>query len=82
MAGKMCRPGVTTDEIDKAVHKMCVENECYPSPLNYRGFPKSVCTSVNEVRRWFGRSVGRWVGGWVGRWVGAWWSVCLWSSRA
>ena len=42
------QPGVTTDEIDKEVHKMIIENGAYPSPLGYGGFPKSVCTSVNE----------------------------------
>ncbi|KAL9246223.1 hypothetical protein vseg_019785 [Gypsophila vaccaria] len=47
-AGTLVRPSVTTDEIDKAVHKMIVENGAYPSPLGYGGFPKSVCTSVNE----------------------------------
>jgi methionyl aminopeptidase len=48
-AGKMAKPGVTTDEIDRVVHEKCIELNCYPSPLNYRQFPKSVCTSVNEV---------------------------------
>jgi len=48
-AGKIAKPGVTTDEIDRVVHDKCVELECYPSPLNYRKFPKSVCTSINEV---------------------------------
>ena len=48
-AGDLVRPGITTDEIDRWVHDVCVERGCYPSPLNYRGFPKSVCTSVNEV---------------------------------
>lgn len=48
MAGSMVKPGVTTDEIDRAVHKMVIENGAYPSPLNYGKFPKSVCTSVNE----------------------------------
>ncbi|EFJ41280.1 hypothetical protein VOLCADRAFT_102436 [Volvox carteri f. nagariensis] len=47
-AGSLVRPGVTTDEIDKAVHAMIIENGAYPSPLNYGKFPKSVCTSVNE----------------------------------
>ena len=93
-AGTLVRPGITTDEIDKAVsqsspppnhyhgsvfetiahssqdskltrtinsnvcvflspwpekvHKMILDNKAYPSPLNYGGFPKSVCTSVNE----------------------------------
>ncbi|EME28845.1 Methionine aminopeptidase 1 [Galdieria sulphuraria] len=41
--------GVTTDKIDKVIHKACIEHNAYPSPLNYYGFPKSVCTSVNEV---------------------------------
>lgn len=45
----MCTAGVTTEEIDKAIHKFIVENKGYPSPLNYYGFPKSICTSVNEV---------------------------------
>jgi len=48
MAGEMVKPGVTTEEIDAAVHKMIVDAGAYPSPLNYGGFPKSVCTSVNE----------------------------------
>ena len=47
-AGALVRPGISTDEIDKFVHKMCVDNGAYPSPLTYGGFPKSVCTSVNE----------------------------------
>lgn len=37
-----------TDDIDKAVHQMIIDNGAYPSPLGYGGFPKSVCTSVNE----------------------------------
>lgn len=41
--------GVTTDEVDRIVHETAVENDCYPSPLNYYNFPKSCCTSVNEV---------------------------------
>ncbi|CAH1970785.1 unnamed protein product [Acanthoscelides obtectus] len=41
--------GKTTDEIDKLVFSSCVENNAYPSPLNYKHFPKSVCTSVNNV---------------------------------
>ena len=40
---------VTTDEVDRLVHEACVERDCYPSPLNYYNFPKSCCTSVNEV---------------------------------
>ena len=48
VAGKALRPGVTTDEIDRIVHEACLERDCYPSPLNYYNFPKSVCTSINE----------------------------------
>lgn len=50
MAGNMVAPGVTTEEIDKAVHEMTVAEGAYPSPLRYGDppFPKSVCTSVNE----------------------------------
>ena len=47
-AGSLVKPGVTTEEIDRAVHKMTIEAGAYPSPLNYGKFPKSVCTSVNE----------------------------------
>ncbi|KAK8968459.1 hypothetical protein KSP40_PGU016041 [Platanthera guangdongensis] len=47
-AGTMVRPSITTNEIDKAVHNMIIEAGAYPSPLGYGGFPKSVCTSVNE----------------------------------
>jgi methionine aminopeptidase len=36
-------------EIDRIVHEACMERDCYPSPLNYYNFPKSVCISVNEV---------------------------------
>ena len=49
LAGEMVRPGITTDEIDEYVHQLHVERDAYPSPLNYNGFPKSVCTSANEV---------------------------------
>ncbi|KAJ9103114.1 hypothetical protein QFC21_002536 [Naganishia friedmannii] len=38
------RPGITTDELDKICHEACVARDSYPSPLNYRCFPKSVCT--------------------------------------
>jgi methionyl aminopeptidase len=41
--------GVTTDELDRVAHDAHVARAVYPSPLGYRGFPKSVCTSVNEV---------------------------------
>jgi methionyl aminopeptidase len=49
LAGEQVAPGVTTDEIDVFVHELCIERGAYPSPLNYHGYPKSVCTSVNEV---------------------------------
>ena len=41
--------GVTTEEIDRIVHEFIIENDGYPSPLNYYGFPRSCCTSINEV---------------------------------
>ncbi len=43
------RAGVTTDELDKLCHDWTVERDAVPAPLNYRGFPKSICTSVNHV---------------------------------
>lgn len=43
------KPGVSTEDINTLVHAYIVEHGAYPSPLNYRGFPKSVCTSVNDV---------------------------------
>jgi methionyl aminopeptidase len=49
LAGSLVKPGITTDEIDAAVHAACLERGAYPSPLNYRKYPKSCCTSVNEV---------------------------------
>ncbi|KAK0516300.1 hypothetical protein JMJ35_000903 [Cladonia borealis] len=49
IAAREVKPGVTTDHIDEVVHKACIERNAYPSPLNYVNFPKSVCTSVNEV---------------------------------
>jgi methionyl aminopeptidase len=48
-AGTLVRPGVTTEFINQHVHNFIVEHKAYPSPLNYKGYPKSVCTSVNEV---------------------------------
>lgn len=47
--GEMVRPGVTTDELDRICHEACIARGAYPSPLNYQGFPKSLCTSVNEI---------------------------------
>ena len=49
LAGEMVAPGVTTEEIDIYVHQLCIDRNAYPSPLNYNGYRKSVCTSVNEV---------------------------------
>lgn len=48
-AAAAVQPGTTTDEIDRIVHEECMKYDCYPSPLNYFHFPKSVCTSINEV---------------------------------
>ncbi len=42
-------PGVTTDRLDAVAHEYMLDHGAYPSPLGYKGFPKSVCTSVNEV---------------------------------
>ncbi|NLB63528.1 MAG: type I methionyl aminopeptidase [Fibrobacter sp.] len=49
LAGEMVKPGITTDEINTFVHDYTVKHGAVPSPLNYNGFPKSVCTSVNDV---------------------------------
>jgi len=49
LAGEHCKPGVTTDEIDKVVHEFLCDHGAYPSTLGYKGFPKSCCTSLNEV---------------------------------
>jgi methionyl aminopeptidase len=43
------RPGITTDDINTLVHEFTIKHGAVPAPLNYRGFPKSVCVSVNEV---------------------------------
>ncbi len=43
------RPGITTDEINTLAHEYTIKHGAIPAPLNYRGFPKSVCVSVNEV---------------------------------
>ncbi|MGZ4438656.1 MAG: type I methionyl aminopeptidase, partial [Nocardioidaceae bacterium] len=49
VVGAAVRPGITTDELDAICHEACIERGGYPSPLGYNGFPKSLCTSVNEV---------------------------------
>jgi methionyl aminopeptidase len=48
IVGEHIRPGMTTDEINTLVHEYTLAHAARPSPLNYHGFPKSVCTSVNE----------------------------------
>jgi methionyl aminopeptidase len=48
-ASKAIAPGVTTDALDAVAHEYMLDHGAYPSPLGYKGFPKSVCTSVNEV---------------------------------
>jgi methionyl aminopeptidase len=48
-AASAVRPGVTTDELDRIAHDHVVAHGAYPSTLGYRGYPKSSCTSVNEV---------------------------------
>ena len=47
--GDAVKVGITTDELDAICHAATVERGAYPSPLNYQGYPKSLCTSVNEV---------------------------------
>ncbi|MEV5571241.1 type I methionyl aminopeptidase [Spirillospora sp. NPDC052269] len=47
--GKNVRPGITTDELDVIGHEYMLDHGAYPSTLGYRGYPKSLCTSVNEV---------------------------------
>ena len=49
MAEGFVKPGASTESINTAVHEFICDHGAYPSPLNYRGFPKSVCTSVNDV---------------------------------
>ncbi len=47
--GKQVAPGVTTDELDRIGHEFLCDHGAYPSTLGYRGYPKSLCTSINEV---------------------------------
>jgi len=47
--GRAVAPGVTTDEVDGVVHEFLLDHGAYPSTLGYKGFPKSCCTSLNEV---------------------------------
>ncbi|KAG7097552.1 hypothetical protein E1B28_004890 [Marasmius oreades] len=48
-SGTLVKAGVTTNEIDGAIHEYILSRGAYPSPLHYRGFPKSCCTSVNNI---------------------------------
>ena len=48
-AGKAVAPGVTTDELDAIAHEYMIDHGAYPSTLGYKDFPKSCCTSLNEV---------------------------------
>jgi methionyl aminopeptidase len=46
---RAAKAGVTTEDLDVLAHEACIARGAYPSPLNYHGFPKAICTSVNEV---------------------------------
>ncbi len=48
-AGAAVRPGITTDELDRICHDYLLDHHAYPSTLGYRNYPKSCCTSLNEV---------------------------------
>jgi len=47
--GELIKPGISTEEINQFCHNMIIQNNAIPAPLNYKGFPKSICTSVNHV---------------------------------
>jgi methionyl aminopeptidase len=49
LVGSHAKPGITTDELDRIGHEFLIANDAYPSTLGYRGFPKSLCSSINEV---------------------------------
>ena len=50
MIGEHVKPGISTGELDKICHDFIVDEiDCIPAPLNYKGFPKSICTSINQV---------------------------------
>ncbi len=49
LTGEYLQPGMTTDDVDAYAHQLYIERNSYPSPLNYHGYPKSLCTSANEV---------------------------------
>lgn len=49
LVGRSIRPGITTDELDRIAHAFIISQGAYPSTLGYRGYPKSICSSINEV---------------------------------
>ena len=49
LVGEACKPGVTTDELDAIGHEFVISQGAYPSTLGYRGYPKSICSSINEI---------------------------------
>ena len=49
LVGAACKPGITTDELDAIGHDFVVSQGAYPSTLGYRGYPKSICSSINEI---------------------------------
>uniref|UniRef100_A0A0C9PXG5 MAP1D protein n=1 Tax=Fopius arisanus TaxID=64838 RepID=A0A0C9PXG5_9HYME len=46
---EIIKPGITTDYLDEQLHDLIINHGAYPSPLYYHGFPKSICTSINNV---------------------------------
>jgi methionyl aminopeptidase len=49
LVGQNIRPGISTDELDRIAHEFILSKGAYPSTLGYRGYPKSICSSINEV---------------------------------
>ena len=49
LTGEYMEPGMTTEEVDAYAHGLFIERDAYPSTLNYHGYPKSLCSSANEV---------------------------------
>ena len=49
LVGQHIRPGISTDELDRIAHEYIISQGAYPSTLGYRGYPKSICSSINEV---------------------------------
>ena len=43
------KPGITTDKLNNLCHNKIIDNGCIPAPLNYKKYPKSICTSINYV---------------------------------